>query len=180
MYFKYISNLIKYDTGFKLGDIKSYLEIGVCEGNSAKDMITEFPNIETMVLCDTWRDTFGGSYRLSHDHIKQMLIREEFDISKVEFLDGDSKWTIPLYFRTNEKVFDLVFIDGDHTWEGCLEDIGNCIERCLICAVHDVRHPDHSYLLDLCYDFYDLIKDKFIMIDDGEYLIYFIWKGLFI
>lgn len=179
MYFKYISNLVKNDSGFELNDIKSYLEIGVCEGNSVKDMINEFPNIEKLVLSDTWSDTFGGSCRLSHEHIQEMLIMEVFDIDKVDFLDGDSKWTIPLYFREHDITFDLIFIDGDHTYEGCLADLDNCIGHCLICAIHDVRHPAHSYLLDLCYDFYDLIKDKFIMVDDGEYLIYFIRKELF-
>ncbi|MBU2346687.1 MAG: class I SAM-dependent methyltransferase [Gammaproteobacteria bacterium] len=178
-YFKYISKLIE-SGAINIDTIRSYLEIGVCEGNSVKAMVQEFPLIEKIVLSDTWGDTYGGSNQLSHDHIEDQLEDEGFDLDNVIFLDGDSKETLPLYFSlSQEEVFDLIFIDGDHSIEGATEDLANCIDHCRICAFHDVRHPAHPYLLGLCYWFYDIIKEDFIMIDDGEYLIYFIKKDLF-
>lgn len=178
-YFKYISKLIE-SGAINLGTIRSYLEIGVCEGNSVKAMIGEFPYINKLVLSDLWTDTYGGSNRLSHEHIEDMLEDEGFDLQNVIFLDGDSKKTIPQYFEfSGSEIFDLIFVDGDHSIEGAFDDIANCIDHCRIMAFHDVRHPEHRYLLGLCYSFYDYIKDSFIMIDDGEYLVYFIRKELF-
>ena len=177
-YFKYISKLIEVGA-VQLDTVRSYLEIGVCEGNSVKAMIQEFPHIEKLVLSDTWEDAYGGSDQLSHAHIEDLLEEEGFDLDNVVFLDGDSKETIPLYFSVGDEIFDIIFIDGDHSIQGGYWDLVNCIDHCKICAFHDVRHPAHPYLLGLCYAFYELIKEEFIMVDDGEYLVYFIRKDLF-
>jgi hypothetical protein len=179
IYFTFISNMIKYNQGFKLDSLKSYLEIGVCDGFSIQCMIREFPSIEKVVLSDTWGNEFGGSDKGNHDHIIGLLASEGFDLAKVIFLDGDSKDTIPTYFALNDGEFDLIYVDGDHTPLGCLSDITNCIKHCKILAVHDVRHPLYSFIRELCYSFYETIKNEFIMIDNGEYLIYFVKKDLF-
>jgi hypothetical protein len=142
-------------------------------------MIREFPSIEKIVLSDTWGDEFGGSAKGNHDHIVNLLADEGFDLAKVTFLDGDSKATIPIHFETDNTEYDLIYVDGDHTPIGCLTDITNCIKHCKMLAVHDARHPLYAFIRDLCYSFYDTIKDRFFMIDNGEYLIYFIKKDIF-
>jgi len=179
IYFTFISNMIKHNQGFTLNCLKSYLEIGVCDGFSIQCMIREYPELERIVLSDTWGNEYGGSDKGSHDHIIKLLLEEGLDISKATFLDGDSKKTIPAYFETCEEEFDMIYVDGDHSPLGCLEDITNCINHCKILAVHDVRHPLYSFIRELCYGFYDTVKDKFLMVDNGEYLIYFIKKDLF-
>jgi len=173
-YFPLLSNIYKhYDI-----KPKSYLEIGVCEGYSIACMIEEFPELEKVILSDTWLSEYGGSGKGSHNHIVELLEEFGFDLNKVTFLDGDSKDTIPKYFEANDEVFDLLYIDGDHSYLGCTADIVNCINHCNICAIHDVRHPTYPFIKELCYSFYDTIKDDFFMIDNGEYIIYFVRKNI--
>lgn len=161
-------------------EINTYLEIGVCEGNCVRNIVSQIPDIEKLVLCDTWGNTYGGSDRGNHDHIEAILVEEGFPLERAIFLDGDSKVKIPEYFADNPEIFDVIFIDGDHSFMGCWQDMVNCIDYCEICIVHDIRHPAHFELKDCVYSFYNLIKDRFYMVDDGSYLVYFIKKDIFV
>jgi hypothetical protein len=156
------------------------MEIGVCEGNCVKHLIKEFPDIQNIVLCDTWGDTYGGSNRSNHEHISEIFESEGFPLERVLFLDGNSRDRIPEFFESHQLLLDVIFVDGDHSLLGCLIDITNCIKYCNILIVHDVRHPLYGHLKGLCYSFFDTIKDEFIMVDNGEYIIYFIRKDLFL
>lgn len=47
--------------------------------------------------------------------------------NRFTFVAGDSKDTIPNYATKHpDQKFDLIYIDGAHTFEGCLADILNC------------------------------------------------------
>ena len=156
--------------------LRSYMEIGVCDGRSIKSVIGEYPTLERIVLSDTWQDEYGGSGKGSHDHIIDMLKECGFGLEKAIFLDGDSKETVPCFFNSNKDEFDVIFVDGDHSPLGCLTDIANCIEHCTILIVDDTRHILYGFIKDICYAFYDTIKERFYMIDDGKDFIYFIRK----
>lgn len=158
------------------GEIKSYLEIGVNEGFSLFNVLEHCPKITDLVLCDNWLKAFGGYNRGSHDHIEAKLIDKGFPMEYVTFLDGDSKVKIPEYFSQHPgKMFDFGFVDGDHSAKGLLADLVNMVEHAHILAVHDIRHPSHSYLKDVLYDFYEgamlsdkrRVRDAFLLIDDG-------------
>ena len=46
---------------------------------------------------------------------------------KFEFIQGDSMVTIPEYTEYSpEQKFDLIYIDGNHSYEACTQDILNC------------------------------------------------------
>ena len=128
-YFAYLSNLIKHNDSFSINALESYLEIGVCDGYSIQCIIREFPSLQRTVLSDTWGAEYGGSNKGTHHHIIKLLLDENFDIRKTIFLDGDSKETIPEYFKNNSEIFDLIYVDGDHSIYGCLVDVKNCIEH---------------------------------------------------
>jgi len=58
-----------------------------------------------------------------------------------ELIAGDSKQVLPSLKGPYTNAFDLVLVDGDHTYEGALRDIENCIplvKKGGLLLVHDV------------------------------------------
>ena len=102
-----------------------YLEVGVREGNSLQYVVQNASGLRRIVLCDTWGRGSGGTDRGSHAHIEKLLNELDYQGS-TKFLDGDSGKTLP---RLDEQ-FDLVHIDGGHSYEVCLADLENGWARC--------------------------------------------------
>lgn len=121
-----------------------YLEIGTREGGSLVVVLENAPTLRRVVCADTWGGEWGGSGRGSHDHIDKLLSLRLY-AGSVEYLDGDSKATIP----TLRETFDLVLVDGDHSEEGGRADLENTWPLvapggCLV--FHDITHPAHPHL----------------------------------
>lgn len=154
-----------------LGHIRTYLEIGVGEGHSLREVLIKVTGLEEVVLCDSWGAAYGGSNRGSHDHIVALLEEEGFPLSKVRFLDGLSKVLVPDYFLGNPgKRVDLCLVDADHSEGGLWDDLMNTVEQTDIVAVHDIRHPQHIYLKCVFSAFYETVRDDFIALDNGDQL----------
>lgn len=99
-------------------------EVGVRVADNFKSMLT--PNVEKAVAVDIWRDTGNSAqndwlspqseldnqyrhvFRMYFNNPKVKIIRE-FSAKAAEFFDDET--------------FDFVYIDADHSYEGCLEDI---------------------------------------------------------
>lgn len=103
----------------KLPQIKKIMEIGFNAGHSAELFLTE-TDCEKMVSFDI----------NIHSYLKigVEFITKKFG-DRFNFIEGDSKVQVPKYtaLHTEEK-FDLIFIDGDHSFVGCLSDIQNCAQ----------------------------------------------------
>ncbi len=113
--------------------VTSYLEIGVQEGKSLKVVVENAPHLKRIVLCDTWGRKSGGTGRGSHCHIEALLGNLCYKGS-VKFLDGDSAKLVPEL----DELFDLVHVDGDHSFESCLTDLKNGWVQCTqTLVVHD-------------------------------------------
>lgn len=127
---------------------KRYLEIGVSEGGSLR-VVLENTELEFLAACDTWGRTYGGTGRGNHNHIIRLLT--EFDYKgKVDFLDGDSRILIPQY--KPESLFDLILVDGDHSYNGAWYDLNNSwklLESGGYIIIDDLIHPQHKYLTEL-------------------------------
>lgn len=126
----------------------NYLEIGVCEGLSAK-AVMETGCVSFCVLNDTWGDDFGGSGRGSPAHVVTALGDQA---RKAVIITGDSKSVV----RSIWADFDLIFIDGDHSTVGCIEDLNNCMPLLSTdgrMIVDDINHPQHTYIKGIVENF---------------------------
>lgn len=134
-------------------NITSYLEIGTREGDSLKTVLSHSPSIKNLILADTWGNQSGGSGRGNHNHILDMLQSLNYN-ENIQFLDGDSKQTIPTLTDRYNGFFDLILVDGDHLYEGAMADLENVFPLCKssgIILFDDINHPAHLYL-DKCFD----------------------------
>lgn len=178
--FPIISHLVNHESLNGLSKVETYLEIGVSDGFTLQCRLNENPELKEMVLCDTWGATDGGTNRGSHEHIVTLLETAGYPLDRATFLDGDSKQKIPEYFGLYpSKVFDLVFVDGDHTEMGLWMDLVNTVQHGHIIAVHDVRNPNHPTLRDVFYTFYETVRERFIAVDDGYDLCALFSRELF-
>lgn len=121
-------------------NVKSYLEIGYDKGYNFNAI-----KCNRKVCVDI---------KLPHDEIKS---------KNIEVVEMPSSQ----FFKENKEKFDVVFIDGDHRYAGCAEDIINASKISKFVIMHDVNPREEKYALDerkfaewygLCYRvFYDLI-----------------------
>jgi hypothetical protein len=130
-----------------------YLEIGTREGDSLKRVIVNNPYLIDIVVSDMWGDHYGGTSRGSHSHISDLLSEINYNNS-ITFLDGDSKKTIPTLLDKYINSFDLILVDGDHSYHGGMTDLINVFPLCKsngFILFHDIYHVKHKYL-DKCFD----------------------------
>ena len=96
----------------RVGEVNDYLEIGVCEGWSAKWWLDNSLRSDTSryVGIDAWVDwpkqelSGGEVYRSARDRLKSYG-------SKVELITG---WSMNELVKMSPKSFDVIYIDGNH------------------------------------------------------------------
>ena len=123
-----IDQLITFDAPPVIG------EIGIFEGGFARFLIRCYQPAE-MHLFDLFRtaksirsgDSDGNGYRvLTGEQVYQNAVSEFGSDPRVKLHEGDSKATVR---AMPDDYFDLVYIDGDHGYQGCLADLLNCYEK---------------------------------------------------
>ena len=118
---------------------KSYLCVGVADGECLRHVIETNPLIERLTLCDTWGWEHGGTGRGSHDFVAAMLARHRF-AGSVQFLDGRSQRLIPEL--PDDATFALSLVDGSHAENDEYTDLVNVWKRTSwALVVHDARMP---------------------------------------
>lgn len=117
---------------------KSYLEVGVQDGNSVMAMLRGWPEVEKLILCDNWGFIHGGTGRGSHDFVAGRL--KPIYSGEVQFLDGDSRDTIPTIPLMS---VDMSHVDADHSRDGELSDLRLTWPRTnKVMVVHDIFFPE--------------------------------------
>jgi len=124
-----------------------------------------------------WGNDYGGSGRGNHQHIDQLLDDFNFDGLRA-FLDGNSRDTIPALMPERADAFDLVLVDGDHSYEGGMADLVNVwplVKPGGAVVFHDITHPAH---LDLqqCFDAFVASKNAPHEIIAEPYGVGVAWK----
>ena len=111
----------------KLGPIYTYLEIGVHNGTSMSYIVSQTVN---PVLC-IGIDLFEGTItRYAHDKLQQARTESNIRLlndsqSQILLIKGDSRAESTrnaVITALNSRPLDLLFIDGDHTFEGVESD----------------------------------------------------------
>jgi mannan polymerase II complex MNN10 subunit len=99
----------------KYPEIRSIAEIGLNGGHSAEVFFNSCPNLEKFVSFDIQAHPYA---KVAVEYFK-MKHKERF-----EFVSGNSRKTVPQYAeRFQSQKFDLIYIDGDNSNEGCKLDI---------------------------------------------------------
>tara|TARA_Y100000022_G_scaffold168288_1_gene153384 strand:+ start:2375 stop:3187 length:813 start_codon:yes stop_codon:yes gene_type:complete len=131
--------------------IKNYLEIGVRKGRSMIIVSNNSPEANFYGF-DLWLKDYIGIENPGADYVESVL--KNFNHrGKIKFIDGDSKKTIPLFFKKNPDLFfDLITVDGDHRINGARTDIRNVVKKLKVGGIlvfDDISSPHHPYLKKL-------------------------------
>lgn len=107
-----------------LGKKGTIVEVGVAEGNFSHVMLTEWPYGYVMV--DAWRHLQGyddpmnghdSEHETRYEMAKQVAARFG---DRVRIIRDDSVASASFF---DDKSIDMVYIDGDHSYDGCTRDI---------------------------------------------------------
>ncbi len=110
------------------------LEIGTYKGGSAAIIVAALDEVgvaESTLTCVSLNDGVRPNRKLwkTLEH-------------KAKIHLGDSHKVLPKWKLTTNYCFDFVFIDGDHSYEGCLSDIINSVE--LMESGHILLHDTNN------------------------------------
>ena len=111
-------------------NIASYMEIGVRRGYSMA-MVAANSQCDITGI-DLWISNYAGVPTLGPDFIRSQMQKVNHS-GMLDLYNGDSKTIVP----TLEGNYDLITVDGDHSTEGALADLRNCIERFNYALVFD-------------------------------------------
>ena len=129
--------------------VRSYLEVGCRYGDTFHAVGLALPEGSRCVACDLpgWRN---GVKSQRHPRSHKYLQRAADDLSRkgrpASVIIGDSHHHKTVAAVKALAPFDAVFIDGDHTYEGVVEDWRNYGPMARIVAFHDVvgKKPETS------------------------------------
>jgi predicted O-methyltransferase YrrM len=128
--------------------VESYLEIGVRRGRSMSIVASLHPDA-AIVGFDMWIENYTGMKNPGPLFVQNELKKVGYR-NNAEFVSGNSRYTIPDYFKKNpDSYYDVITVDGDHTERGAVIDIRNVIPRLKVggfIVFDDICNPSHPHL----------------------------------
>lgn len=129
--------------------VRRYLEIGSNVGDTFYAVLANAP-----------KGSLGVSIDLDTNlvrHTAQELVNLG---SKVYLIPGDSKDPASISEARKLGPYDVVFIDGDHTYEGVKADWDNYHQLAPVVVIHDVMGRDNEFTKDVYRFWQELKTDK--------------------
>lgn len=139
-------------------NVSSVLEIGVLNGENAKNILKNHPKITYYGVDPYEMETPCKSYDFSSAYKKAC---EVFAYRNTVLVTKKSEW----FFRYSKENFDLIFIDGDHSYEGVKYDIVHSMFRLkgpsILCG-HDYscHHPGVTKAVDEFFGRENIVVDS--------------------
>lgn len=99
-------------------------EVGVCRGDNFREMIKHIPKVA--VAIDSWID--DGVVSRNDGGYSQEELNKQYDdfkksMSNKPFVQIYRQYSFDAVKKFPDNYFDVVYIDADHSYEGCLRDI---------------------------------------------------------
>ncbi len=130
---------------------ESYLEIGVRKGRSLAMVASNSPTCD-LYCFDLWQENYAGIENPGEEFVRNELDKVGYK-GVAHFINGDSHLMLNPFFKSNKDLFfDMITVDGDHTYYGAARDIIDVLPRLKIGGIlifDDISHPQHDYLLKL-------------------------------
>jgi glycosyltransferase involved in cell wall biosynthesis/ADP-heptose:LPS heptosyltransferase/predicted O-methyltransferase YrrM len=148
-WFETLSFLNWYADSFKP---VNYLEIGVRRGRSMAQVLAQSPQTRAYGF-DLWIENYSGTPNPGPGFVISELKRLQIE-NMPTLIDGDSHETLPAFWADpkNPISFELILVDGDHSYEGAKKDLEICFEHLApggALVFDDISHHSHPELRPL-------------------------------
>lgn len=127
---------------------RTYLEVGVSSGDSAARVYQKAISIgsplDLMVLVDPWNHTYGGTSSQEEVLSRMEQLMEPGSKTTLTTVKGLSQALLPNF---TSGTFDLIYIDGDHSLKGAMDDVREGIRLLTdggVLVFDDLIHPAHA------------------------------------